>query len=151
MESVLMIAIFVLFAILSDKKGGKKKTPLPLPRQSMPSQKKENGLGFKIPELRNAPGKVYREPGTILQQQMRDYQQELAAKQREEAYKQQRLQEEQQIRAAEQAAYEVQAKLPELPAARPKRNIPVLTPESARQAVVLAEILGKPKAYRRHR
>lgn len=151
MESVLMIVIFVLFAVLTDKKGEKKKTPLPLPRQSMPPQKKGEGLGFQIPELRNAPGTVYREPGTILSQQMQDYQQELAARKHEEEYKQQRLLEEQQIRAAEQAAYEEQAKLSEMPAPRPGWNIPVLTPESARQAVVLAEILGNPKAYRRHR
>lgn len=148
MESILMIIAFVLFAVLSDKKGSKKKVPVP--RQEMPSPKNGGNLGFKIPELRNAPAADKRNSEWILQQEQA-YRQEQEAKKREAEHKRQRMLEEEQIRAAEQAAYKIQAKLASTPVRRPRLRIPALTPESAQQAVVLAEILGRPKAYRRRR
>ncbi|MDD6135174.1 MAG: hypothetical protein PUB49_10910 [Selenomonadaceae bacterium] len=147
MESVLMIIVFVLFAVLSDKKGSKKNVPVP--RQENPAAKNGGKLGFNIPELRNAPDTAKRDADWILQQEQA-YRQEQAAKRREEEYHKQRVREEEQIRAAEQAAYEVQAKLAKVSRRQPQVRIPILTPKSAQQAVVLAEILGRPKAYRRH-
>lgn len=148
MESALMILVFVLFAVLSDKKGSKKKVPAP--RQDNPRANTSENLGFKIPELRNAPDSAKRDAEWIIQQQQA-YRQEQEAKRREAEYQKQRLRAEEQIRAAEQAAYEIQAKLASAPQRQPRLRIPALTPESARQAVVLAEILGRPKAYRRRR
>ncbi|SDG34541.1 hypothetical protein SAMN05216584_10496 [Selenomonas sp. WCT3] len=148
MESILMIIVFVLFAVLSDKSGSKKKAPVPRPENS--AAKTSGNLGFKIPELRNAPDSSKRDAEWIrLQEQA--YRKEQEAKRREAEYKKQRLQQEADIRAAEEAAYEVQAKLVSVSKRKPKLQIPVLTPETAQQAVVFAEILGRPKAYRRRR
>jgi len=167
MDTILMIVLFALFAVLSDKIGQKPKVPrrpreegsqrpppapAPWPRKA-PAQKQTGRLGFEIPELRNDPA-ASREtaktaPDTAWQQEQEARARE-ADRQRELAYERQRAEEEARIRAAELAAYEQQAKI-KLPARNPVRRalqIPALTRANAQQAVILAEILGRPKAYR---
>ena len=157
MDTILMIVLFALFAVLSDKIGQKPKVPrrpreegsqlpppapAPWPRKA-PAPKQTGRLGFEIPDLRNDPS------DTVWQQEQEARARE-ADRQRALAYERQRAEEEARIRAAELAAYEQQAKvkLPSPDPARRRLRIPALTPAKAQQAVILAEILGRPKAYR---
>lgn len=93
-------------------------------------------------------GGVYRESGAVLEEQRQRQQEEQAARQRHEAYEQAKRLEEARIRAEEQASYLRAAKLPQGEASGQQPFLPVLTPESAQQAVVLAELLGSPRAHR---
>lgn len=167
MDTILMIVLFALFAVLSDKIGQKPKVPrrpreegsqlpppapTPWPRKA-PAPKQTGRLGFEIPELRNDPS-APRETETAASDTVWQQEQEARAReadrQRALAYERQRAEEEARIRAAELAAYEQQAKvkLPSPDPARRRLRIPALTPAKAQQAVILAEILGRPKAYR---
>ena len=88
---------------------------------------------------------VIREPGVLaseLQERLRERAADLA---RQTAYETQRRLEETATRAREAAAYAKDAKLP---AAQPPTPRLRLTPQTAREAIVLAEILGRPKAHR---
>ncbi|MDY4474983.1 hypothetical protein [Mitsuokella sp.] len=174
-SSILVIVLFALFAIFMDwlgKKGKKLPSaerrpdpsttlppPLPRPwptRQGSPQGETKERLGFKIPEIKGAPpapghvdtGGVYRESGAVLEEQRQRQQEEQAARQRHEAYEQAKRLEEARIRAEEQASYLRAAKLPQREASGQQPFLPVLTPESAQQAVVLAELLGSPRAHR---
>lgn len=168
-SSVLAIILFAVMAILSDKLGKKKppqKMPRPFPPRDegsklpppMPSPwgtaKKEGNLPFEIPDIKGAPlpkgatdeGGVYCEPGTKMQDMLEAYREEMADKARAAAYEAKRQKEEAAIRAEEEAAYEKQAGLKK---SRPSENIlPRFTKEQVQQSIVMAEILGKPKAYR---
>lgn len=92
--------------------------------------------------------KVYREPGTLLQDQMETYREAATDALHTANYEQKRRLEEVTIRQQEEAAYLAQAKIP---GTQPRRLHVQLTPEKMREAVILSEILGKPKAYRRRR
>lgn len=168
-SSIWVIVLFAIMAILSDKLGKKKppqKMPRPFPPRDegsklpppMPSPwgtaKKEGNLPFEIPDIKGAPlpkgatdeGGVYREPGTKMQDMLEAYREEMADKARAAAYEAKRQKEEAAIRAEEEAAYEKQAGLKK---SRPSENIlPRFTKEQVQQSIVMAEILGKPKAYR---
>lgn len=167
-SSVLAIILFAIMAILSDKLG-KKKPPQKMPRPFPPRDKgsklpppmpapwgmeKKGHIPFKIPDLKGAPlpkgttdeGGVYREPGTKMQDMLEAYREEMADKARAAAYEAKRQEEEAAIRAEEEAIYEKQAGLKK---SRPSENIlPRFTKEQVQQSIVMAEILGKPKAYR---
>lgn len=168
-SSIWVIVLFAIMAILSDKLGKKKppqKMPRPFPSRDegsklpppMPSPwgtaKKEGNFPFKIPDIKGAPlpkgatdeGGVYREPGTKMQDMLEAYREEMADKARTAAYEAKRQEEEAAIRAEEEAIYEKQAGLKK---SRPSENIlPRFTKEQVQQSIVMAEILGKPKAYR---
>lgn len=172
-SSVLAIILFALMAILSDKLGKKKppkKTPPIPPRDAdrtlpppMPAPwgKAEHGernVPFEIPDIKGAPlpqgttdeGRVYREPGTKMQDMFEAYREEMADKARAAAYEEQRRAEEAAIRAEEEAAYAQQAGLAKKRTARRTAILPQFTQDQVQQAIVMAEILGKPKAYRHH-
>lgn len=174
-SSLLVIILFALFAIVMDRLGKKGKKlprapkrpdpsatlPPPLPRPwpsqrgGQPEPAKER-LSFKIPEIKGAPpapghidaGGVYREAGAVLKEQHELQQEEQAARRHHEAYEQAKRLEETRIRAEEQAAYAREAKIPQGESGATRPILPVLTPETAQQAVVLAEILGEPRAHR---
>lgn len=159
MDAILMIALFVLFSVVSDRLDKKKRPPKPgkkskreLPRQ-LPAQwprhpvptSQDEPLPFAIPELRNAPspaGEACQETVAIRQQEKKEKEESrnLLKEQYQQADERQRKEQEQQIPAVKP--------LPQ-PVHPVNRWIPMLTPQSAQQAVVLAEILGRPKAYRR--
>lgn len=138
--------------------------PMPQPWETRPAAEPEDKaagsqkktLPFEIPELKGAPlpkGEtdegVYREPGTKMQDMLEEYREEMADKARQAAYEAERRTEEAAIRAKEEAVYEQQAKIPGLQAKKRKPILPKLTPENIQQSIVMAELLGKPKAYRR--
>lgn len=153
MDSVLMIVLFIIVAVLSDKMGTKKKVP----RKKIPVHTRPE---FKIPDIKGAPVATKDNASGYLEQMAaaeasEHYQDELLTKAKELAYTQQRMAEEAQICLAEKHDYEIAAKLV---AGENKTNTNTntdimveLNPQTARQAVVLAEVLGRPKAYQRFR
>lgn len=155
MDSVLMIVLFIIVAVLSDKMGTKKKVP----RKKIPVHTRPE---FKIPDIKGAPVAAKDNASGYLEQMAAAeaseyYQDELLTKAKELAYTQQRMAEEAQIRLAEKHDYEIAAKLV-AGENKTKNNTNTntdimveLNPQTARQAVVLAEVLGRPKAYQRFR
>ncbi len=142
-----------------DDAGGELPPPMPQPwgtkAQQEQQTERKNSLPFEIPELKGAPlpagqtdGGVYREPGTKMQDMLEAYREEMADKARQAAYEEQRRAEEAAIRAKEEAIYEQQAKIPGQQAPKQATILPEITPSSVQQSIVMAELLGKPKAYR---
>lgn len=89
---------------------------------------------------------VMREPGVLASEAAERLREQMADAARAEAYALARRAEEARTRAEEAARYASEAKLPGLreDAAHRRR----LTPQTAREAVVLAAIIGPPKAFR---
>ena len=89
---------------------------------------------------------VMREPGVLASEAAERLREQMADAARAEAYALARRAEEARARAEEAARYASEAKLPGLreDAAHRRR----LTPQTAREAVVLAAIIGVPKAFR---
>lgn len=89
---------------------------------------------------------VVREPGVLASEAAERLREQMADAARAEAYALARRAEEARTRAEEAARYASEAKLPGLreDAAHRRR----LTPQTAREAVVLAAIIGPPKAFR---
>ncbi len=142
-----------------DDADGQLPPPMPQPwgtkRQQEQQTEKKNSLPFEIPELKGAPlsdgqtdGGVYHEPGTKMQDMLEAYCEEMADKARQAAYEEQRRAEEAAIRAREEAVYEQQAKIPGQQAQKNASILPKIAPSSVQQSIVMAELLGKPKAYR---
>ena len=142
--------------------GGTLPPPMPQPwgtkgqQEPEREQEKRNSLPFEIPELKGAPlpkgetdAGVYREPGTKMQDMLEEYREEMADKARQAAYEAERRTEEAAIRAKEEAVYEQQAKIPGLQTKKRSPILPKFTPGNIQQSIVMAELLGKPKAYRR--
>jgi hypothetical protein len=172
-SSIWIIVLFAIMAILSDKLGKKKppqKMPRPFPPREegsklpppMPSpwgteqaKQKEGHISFEIPDIKGAPlpkgttdEGVYREPGTKMQDMLETYREEMADRARAAAYEAKRQEEEAAIRAEEEAVYEEQAGLRK--SAQSKSLLPHFTKEQLQHSIVMAELLGKPKAYRHH-
>ena len=143
MDDVIGILALILFIVapMLDKK--KKKVPSELPKKT-----KRRGISFRIPELRHAgesvpapmpPESTGASDEILLQQEA-----ELRDETHTAAYEAQRKLQEAATRAEEEAAYERAAKLPSMqPAPQPRIE---MTAAKAREAIVLATILGAPKA-----
>lgn len=146
MDSFLVFILILLATWYFDKKGKEKKPPRPQrTRPTLPPQPvsweeaKGGGLPFEIPKIKGAPGS-----DDLL----------VVDSKAERAYQDQLVRERQAARRAEPLAEDARQAMPlEAPLSHPpqgeKRGPLTLTPETAREAVVLAEILGKPKALRR--
>ena len=145
MDDVIGILALILFIVapMLDKK--KKKVPSGVKKKS-----KRRGISFRIPELRHAgesvsapvpPESTGASDEILLQQEA-----ELRDETHTAAYEAQRKLEEAAARAEEEAAYERAAKLPSVqPAPQPRIE---MTAAKAREAFILATILGEPKAKR---
>lgn len=145
MDDVIGILALILFVVapMLDKK--KKKVPSGVKKKS-----KRRGISFRIPELRHAgesvsapvpPESTGASDEILLQQEA-----ELRDETHTAAYEAQRKLEEAAARAEEEAAYERAAKLPSVqPAPQPRIE---MTAAKAREAFILATILGEPKAKR---
>ena len=81
-----------------------------------------------------------------MQDMLEAYREEMVDKARAAAYEAKRQEEEAAIRAEEEAIYEKQAGLKK--SASNVNILPCFTKEQVQQSIVMAEILGKPKAYR---
>ena len=146
MEYLIVIAVAVALAIFDDRVRGKKKVPPPTVPQDIPRPQKraEKGRVFDIPPIRGIPADVQ---VTVDAEVLRE--QELRIKW-EEAQRAKRAREREE-RAARLAAEEAQAAavLPRATVRETVMMFPQLTPDTMKQAVVLAEVLGKPRALRR--
>ncbi len=145
MDDVIGILALILFVVapMLDKK--KKKVPSGVKKKS-----KRRGISFRIPELRHAgesvsapvpPETTSASDEILLQQEA-----ELRDEAHTAAYEAQRKLEEAAARAEEEAAYERAAKLPSVQTA-PQPRIE-MTAAKAREAFILATILGEPKVKR---
>lgn len=90
---------------------------------------------------------VMRESGVLASEAAERLREQAADAARAAAYARERRAEEAAVRAREAAAYAQEAKLPGAPGERAPRR---LTPQTAREAVVLAAIIGPPKALQGH-
>ena len=146
MEYLIVIAVAVAFAIFDDRVRGKEKVPPPTVPQDIPRPQKraEKGRVFDIPPIRGIPADVQ---VTVDAEVLRE--QELRIKW-EEAQRAKRAREREE-RAARLAAEEAQAAavLPRAAVRETAMMFPQLTPDTMKRAVVLAEVLGKPRALRR--
>ena len=153
MDVILMIVFFALFSVVTDQLDKKKRRqrptqkpekqlphqmPAPEPQRSVPVNREEP-IPFKIPELRNAPlpaDDVYRESMEKRQQEEKD-RELLEEQRRRQVYVCQHREPEWSADSAGQTMHPG------------KRLFPAFTPDTAQQAVIMAEIHGRPKAYRR--
>ena len=150
MEYLLLIVIAVIASLLDDKIRGKKKVPPPtlpheIPKPTTKVERREEGARFEIPPMRNVPQEVQPtiDAGVLrAQEEMRAAWGE--ARREEERQRRRRREEEQRRAAAEKAAAAVFARR-----RVPHRILPQITPAAMQQAVVMAEVLGKPMSLRR--
>ena len=143
MEYLVIIAVAVAVALLDDRLGGRKKVPPPTVPQDIPRQKKKTAARgtFEIPPMRGIPPTA--QPAAAApqgQEILRAAQEERC---RQEARALRLRQEEVQRTAAEREAAAVTSR------STAAGLIPLLTPDAMQQAVVLSEILGRPRALRR--
>ena len=150
MEYLLLIVIAVIASLLDDRIRGKKKVPPPtlpheIPKPTTKVERREEGARFEIPPMRNVPQEVQPAIDTGVlraQEEMRAAWE--AARREEERQRRRRREEEQRRAAAEKAAAAVFARR-----RVPHRILPQITPAAMQQAVVMAEVLGKPLSLRR--
>ena len=150
MEYLLLIVIAVIASLLDDKLRGKKKVPPPtlpheIPKPTTKVERREEGARFEIPPMRNVPQEVQPAIDTGVlraQEEMRAAWEE--ARREEERQRRRHREEEQRRAAAEKAAAAVFARR-----RVPHRILPQITPAAMQQAVVMAEVLGKPLSLRR--
>lgn len=146
MEFLVVVGILIAISVLDDRVRGKKKVPPPTVPQEVPPHKRgaTKGGAFEIPPMRGIPSRI--EIGTVdpaeaeraLRQKWEA--QRRAAEKAEAAHRQAGKQ-----RAAQERRVEVLSS-----AASPAiKGLPQWTPQTMQQAVVMAEILGKPRALRR--
>lgn len=148
MEYLLLIVIAVIASLLDDKIRGKKKVPPPtlpheIPKPTTKVERREEGARFEIPPMRNVPQEVQPAIDTGVlraQEEMRAAWEE--ARREEERQRRRRREEEQRRAAAEKAAVSARRRVPH-------RILPQITPAAMQQAVVMAEVLGKPLSLRR--
>lgn len=140
------ILLFLLVTVIIDRIDSKRNTPPrknPLPRQPRRTP-------IEIPELKNEPRStdklIYQEHETVNLEEQLQKQAEEARLRELELEKKRR---EERTRQLEIENYERAAKLKPAKTLLRPRILPPLNPVNMRDAVVLSEIIGRPKAYRR--
>ena len=146
MTYLVTIAVAVAIAVLDDRVRGKKKVPPPTLPQDIPRPKRrtERNATFEIPPMRGIPADV---KITVDAEVLRA--QELRAKWEEaqrEAQREKRARARAERLAAEQ---EQRIEMPYMTVPHAAVFLPQLTPDAMQQAIVLSEVLGKPRALRK--
>ena len=148
MEYLIVIAVAVAIAVFDDRVRGKKKVPPPTVPQDIPRPRKrvERNEKFEIPPLRGVPSdmQVTIDAEVLRAQELRSKWEEA----RREAQRAKRARERAERIAAEEAQA-VAAVVPQTVGRTPSVLLPQLTADTMAQAIVLAEVLGKPRALRR--
>ena len=148
MEYLLIIVVTVVIALLDDRIRGRKKVPPPTVPQDIPrpqKRKAQRGGTFEIPPMRGIPGTA---EASVDAEVLRE--QELRAKweeARRAAEREKRVRQREEQAAQEQT--ETVPAAPYVPAHQTAALLPRLTPDAMKQAIVLAEVLGRPRALRR--
>mgnify|MGYP000977143383 CR=1 FL=1 len=140
MEFLVVVGILIAISVLDDRVRGKKKVPPPTVPQEIPRQRRgaQKGGAFEIPPMRGIPSRI--EIGTVDPTEAERALREKWETERRAAEK---------AAAAHRHAEKQRAEI--LPAAESPvmQGLPRWTPQTMQQAVVMAEILGKPRALRR--
>ena len=149
MEYLIVIAVAIALAVFDDRVRGRKKVPPPTVPQDIPRSKKRTAQtgSFEIPPLRGAPRDIQ---VTVDAEVLRA--QELRARweeQQREALRVKRAREREAHLAAEQMAASPAVTHTSGHAHAHAALLPQLTPDAMKQAIVLAEVLDKPRALRR--
>ena len=136
MEFLVVVGILIAISVLDDRVRGKKKVPPPTVPQEIPRQRRgaQKGGAFEIPPMRGIPGRI--EIGTVDPTEA----ERRAAEKAEAAHRQ---------AGKQRAAQERRAEVLSAAASPAIKGLPQWTPQTMQQAVVMAEILGKPRALRR--
>ena len=147
MEALIVIGIIIAIAVFDDRVRGRKKVPPPTVPQDIPRPKKRTAQQepFEIPPMRGIPGdvQVFVDAEVLRAQELRERWEE----QRREELRVKRSRERAERMAAEQAAAAVA--VPQTAQCNAAPLLPQLTPDTMQQAVVLAEVLGRPRALRK--
>ena len=146
MEFLVVVGILIVISVLDDRVRGKKKVPPPTVPQEIPRQRSgaQKGGAFEIPPMRGIPGRI--EIGTVDPTEAERALREKWETERRAAEK---------VAAAhrhaekQHAAQERRAEMLSATASPAMQGLPQWTPHTMQQAVVMAEILGKPRALRR--
>ena len=148
MEYLIVIAVGIALAVFDDRVRGRKKVPPPRVPQDIPRPKRhtaEKGR-FEIPPMRGVPAEIQ---VTVDEEVLRA--QELRVRweeQQREAQRVRRAREREARLAAERTAAAAALHTGGYVHAH-AALLPQLTPATMQQAIVLAEVLGKPRALRR--
>ena len=146
MEFLIVVGILIAISVLDDRVRGKKKVPPPTVPQEIPRHKRgaTKGGAFEIPPIRGIPSRI--EIGTVDPAEA-----ERALRQKWEAERRAAEKAEAALRQAgrQRAAQERRAEVLSAAASPAIKGLPQWTPQTMQQAVVMAEILGKPRALRR--
>ena len=145
MEFLVVVGILIAISVLDDRVRGKKKVPPPTVPQEIPRQRRgaQKGGAFEIPPMRGIPGRI--EIGTVdpteAERALREkWETERRAAENAAAHRHAEKQHAAQKRRAEILSA---AESPVM------QGLPQWTAQTMQQAVVMAEILGKPRALRR--
>ena len=149
MEYLIVIAVGIALAVFDDRVRGRKKVPPPTVPQDIPRPKKRTRQtgSFEIPPMRGIPADIQ---VTVDEEVLRA--QELRARweeQQREAQRAKRAREREERLAAEQLAASAAVTHTSGHAHAHAALLPQLIPDTMQQAIVLAEVLGKPRALRR--
>ena len=146
MEYLVIVAIVVIISLLDDRLRGKKKVPPPTVPQEIPRPKKrrEKSATFEIPPMRGIPGdvQVSADMEVLHEQELRAQWEEARRETERQRRLLQRRHEERPVRE------EPPAMMPAAPRTA-AALLPQLTPDMMKQAIVLSEVLGRPRALRR--
>ena len=146
MEFLVVVGILIAISVLDDRVRGKKKVPPPTVPQEVPPHKRgaTKGGAFEIPPMRGIPSRI--EIGTVDPAEA-----ERALRQKWEAERRAAEKAEAAHRQAgkQRTAQERCAEVLSAAASPAIKGLPQWTPQTMQQAVVMAEILGKPRALRR--
>ena len=146
MEFLVVVGILIAISVLDDRVRGKKKVPPPTVPQEIPRQRRgaQKGGAFEIPPIRGIPSRI--EIGTVDPAEA-----ERALRQKWEAERRAAEKAEAALRQAgkQRTAQERCAEILSAAASPAIKGLPQWTPQTMQQAVVMAEILGKPRALRR--
>ena len=149
MEYLIVIAVGIALAVFDDRVRGRKKVPPPTVPQDIPRPKKRTRQtgSFEIPPMRGIPAdiQVTVDPEVLRAQELRARWEE----QQREAQRAKRAREREERLAAEQMAASATVTHTSGHAHAHAALLPQLTPDAMKQAIVLAEVLGKPRALRR--
>lgn len=151
MEYLIVIAVAVAIAVFDDRVRGKKKVPPPTVPQDIPRPRKraEQNAKFEIPPLRGVPSdvQVTFDAEVLRAQELRSKWEE--ARREAQRAKQLREREERAVRRAAEETQTAAAVVPQTAVRTPSVLLPQVTADTMARAVVLAEVLGKPRALRK--
>lgn len=146
MEFLVVVGILIAISVLDDRVRGKKKVPPPTVPQEIPRQRRggQKGGAFEIPPMRGIPSRI--EIGTV---DPTEAERTLREKWETERRAAEKAAAAHQHAEKQRAAQERRTEILSAAASPAMQGLPQWTPQTMQQAVVMAEILGKPRALRR--